>query len=125
MTTDTERIAAIRERLEPATPGPWHYCGFAVWDAPTDGVNVADCVERRDGPLIANAPSDLAWCLGTIERLKAEQDEVVSWVRRLEWSKEYKKPAGKRACPVCNYYRPFHKQDCTLAAFLARVGGGE
>ena len=82
------RIDEIRERLDKATPGPWK----ATYEAADDWVSitgqgfydgghwmtcpeVATCegIVGPDADLIANAPADLAWLLGEVERLSAER----------------------------------------------------
>ena len=84
----SERIDEIRERLDKATPGPWK----ATYEAADDWVSitgqgfydgghwmtcpeVATCegIVGPDADLIANAPADLAWLLGEVERLSAER----------------------------------------------------
>jgi len=74
------RIDEIRERLDKATPGPWHLHsqeGGDIHDITgrvddEHGVIIyAEC-ESSDADLIANAPADLAWCLRKIERLSAK-----------------------------------------------------
>ena len=82
------RMDEIRERLDKATPGPWE-----VWDDGDVGTAYPVTTRTRDGrvieleskhiansdrfdaDLISHAPSDLAWCLGEIERLTAR----VAW----------------------------------------------
>ena len=78
------RIDEIRDRLDKATPRPW-----LVWDDGDVGTAYPVTTRARDGraielesmhianasdsdaELIANAPADLEWCLGEIERLEA------------------------------------------------------
>ena len=81
------RIDEIRDRLDKATPGPWKatYEPDDRWTSITgqghnDGgrwllcPEVATCEgeDHPDADLIANAPADLAWCLGKIERLSTK-----------------------------------------------------
>lgn len=74
------RINEIRERLDKATPWPWHLHsqeGGDIHDITCHvddehGVIIyAEC-EQSDADLIANAPDDLAWCLRKIERLSTK-----------------------------------------------------
>ncbi len=72
----SERVSQIRARLAFATPGPWRTTDqVGVW-AMVHGphnVEVAHALtymSHNNGPLIANAPSDLAWLLDELERVK-------------------------------------------------------
>ena len=82
------RIDEIRDRLDKATPGPWEatYEPSDRWTSITgqahdDGGRWLLCPEvatcegegHTDADLIANAPADLAWLLGEVERLSAER----------------------------------------------------
>ena len=77
------RTDEIRERIDKATPGPWQ-----VWDDGDVGTAYPVTTRTRDGriieleskhiansdrsdaDLIANAPTDLAWCIAYIEELE-------------------------------------------------------
>jgi hypothetical protein len=71
----------IRARLEAATPGPWE--ASPAPDYPDPGIGFAWDVMRgrevvagapmvgTDADLIANAPADLAYLLGEVERMRA------------------------------------------------------
>jgi hypothetical protein len=81
-----ERRAAIRARLEAATPGPWHQgradhrdewgcvnVGDYGWVTPVGMEYGADSEQgRADAELIAHAPDDLAYLLDAVEALVAE-----------------------------------------------------
>lgn len=91
-------LAAIRARIDAATPGPWltHEMGGKVWvgnqaDGRKHGLwdivyatdYLTDCTQeaagryRADADLIANAPADLAALLAEVERLTAERDQLM------------------------------------------------
>jgi hypothetical protein len=87
----TERIAAIRQRVEAATPGPW--VSERAWDAFR---TIADCGHlycvnapqtlpgppgrngATDAELIAHAPEDLRWALDQLEAAQRDTE-------RLDW----------------------------------------
>jgi hypothetical protein len=89
MTDDKRpRLKSIRERLDAATPGPWHFDigNFEVEKVPCRAhiCFVENRAERpresdyiADGELIANAPSDLQYLLDLYEQLKADADKLV------------------------------------------------
>lgn len=75
-----DRLQDIRARLDAATPGPWadDYKSWCVW-APNhdlkereDRCLVAEVGCGPDTDLIAHAPSDIAWLLDEVERLRTE-----------------------------------------------------
>lgn len=84
MSSDLDRVAEIRRRLEAATPGPWERIGCAI-EPVVGGAEVVSCgvdcmsycyggtgrgVESEsDADLIAAAPADLAWACDTIQNL--------------------------------------------------------
>lgn len=98
------RLAAIRERLGAATPGPWkiEHDGDVVdidhgpertwpWRVITeDETSVivdftgGDIPPDEDADLIANAPADLAWLLAENARLGAERDAATARAERAE-----------------------------------------
>lgn len=85
------RLEEIKGRLERATPGPWlrngnrvdavneEKCGLAFIAAP-----VAIIPDMNDIPLIANAPSDLAYLIARVEALQ-EVYEAAQEERRIEY----------------------------------------
>lgn len=71
------RIDEIRERLDKATPGSWEVDtdgsgGSGVFSDDEHMNPVCLYAKSEDIDLIANAPIDLTWCLGEIERLRDE-----------------------------------------------------
>lgn len=75
-----ERLEQIKERLAAATPGPWNVLYddgslhgtpeeyFVNFDAHRDTTNID---RPADAAFIANAPSDIAYLLAEVERLRA------------------------------------------------------
>jgi predicted metal-dependent phosphoesterase TrpH len=87
MSLSRERLAAIRERLAAATPGPWeashrHVHGTASddemaglgWEivGPPEPMNRGQFRRAADAALIANAPQDLADLLAERDALEAQ-----------------------------------------------------
>lgn len=83
MTMTTEMIAAIRERAERATPGPWQWemlrrgvmgadtlVAMAVWGDEVTEQYIA--ISDADAEFIAHAREDIPKLLAEIERLQAE-----------------------------------------------------
>jgi hypothetical protein len=79
---EQRRLAAIRRRLDRATPGPWRaqrsgrICdpeGIPVAQTPATA-ELAEPTRQdlRDAELIAHTPDDLAWLLALVERLASE-----------------------------------------------------
>jgi len=74
----SDRVKDIRARLAFATPGPWRADDqVGVWTMihGPHNVEVAHALKymsHENGPLIANAPDDLAWACDEIERLRGE-----------------------------------------------------
>jgi hypothetical protein len=74
----SDRMGEIRGRLAAATPGPWaaefdacSQCGGEWWvDGPPGGRH-AQFAMKADAEVISNAPADLAWLIGEVERLTA------------------------------------------------------
>ncbi len=66
-----ERLAALRARLDAATPGPWH--GWSV-----------TAVRHEDMQLIAHAPTDIATLLAAAEALQAEVERATGTLAKLE-----------------------------------------
>jgi multidrug efflux pump subunit AcrA (membrane-fusion protein) len=82
------RIAAIRARLEAATPGPWEWTGNALDQSENPYQEVistevscgayclggmwAPGIDEDDKALIANAPADLADLLAALDAAQAE-----------------------------------------------------
>lgn len=91
-----EGIAAVRSRLEAATPGPWHGVGDKVRATSADAL-IEDNIlvayytghDHRlgletsgmaaDVELIANAPSDLAELVADAERLNQVREFHRTW----------------------------------------------
>lgn len=77
----SDRMGEIRGRLAAATPGPWaaefdacSQCGGEWWvDGPPGGRH-AQFAMKADAEVISNAPADLAWLIGEVEREKARAD---------------------------------------------------
>lgn len=72
----SDRLDAIRARLEAATPGPWerndqHTKQHGI--AGPLGLH-ATAWEDRDAEFIAHARADVAWLLDKVERLESERD---------------------------------------------------
>ena len=94
------RLAAIRERLNAATPGPWEFDSYCRVLAPPAHLDDAEhygnivawvpawhgdtaCKPHDDNAeLIANAPADLAWLLAEVERLTRQRDAARAWSAR-------------------------------------------
>jgi hypothetical protein len=93
-------IAAIRKRLEAATPGEWkHYHGKLREQFPTiinevqfddgrnagsiihwsgfDGCSVGNEKRKANADFIAAAPTDIANLLSEVEKLRAALDELI------------------------------------------------
>lgn len=75
----SERVKAIEERLEKATPGPWLFYPFdgepftgVIANNPTPVVVCKNVVREADTDLICAAPSDLRFLLAERDRLAAE-----------------------------------------------------
>jgi hypothetical protein len=89
------RLQLIKDRLSAATPGPWHHVAgvlkqyvhsesgelsFSLPELHPDDGREWPCAATAE--LIANAPDDLEWAVGEIERLRSlvqsvfEQAEV-------------------------------------------------
>lgn len=86
-------LAAIRARLDAATPGPWAREGLSVSVTYpcSEGWEVADCGTSRspdtaqfNADLIAHAPADLAALLDEVELLRAQL---------LDWNEELRRTA--------------------------------
>ncbi len=85
MSEITERLAAIRARVDEATPGPWMYRGSF---APGRGSVVADSDTSYlfeaaslasvdpDTVFVAHAREDIPWLLAEVARLREALDEI-------------------------------------------------
>ena len=79
-----EELAAIRERAEKATPGPWHvYAAYSLSDiTPETRTCVVDCVAsdgtlaREDAEFIAHAREDIPRLLDALEAAYAENERL-------------------------------------------------
>jgi len=69
---NADELAAIRRRLDAATPGPWHGVGDKVRATAADAL-------IEDNILIANAPADLAALLDDAERLNQVREFHHGW----------------------------------------------
>ena len=89
-----EELAAIRERAEKATPGPWFGEGAEVFtrgDAsfnwiPTiyHGRSPEQCRQQeQDAAFIAHARTDIPALLAQVERLRAENAQQSEWIAAL------------------------------------------
>jgi hypothetical protein len=78
--TDQE-LKEIQERLEAATPGPWH-----IEEKYTDLVNVDGKIiikeigRNKSAQFIAHAPTDMRRLLDEVERLRKENEELQNLV---------------------------------------------
>lgn len=98
-----EGLAAIRQRLEEATPGPWDTAwneradGGSVWTICTDVEDVAtvDFGQRYDAAFIAYAPTDIAALLATVEELRGLLEEARVYVDYMRI--DYEEPADGAA----------------------------
>jgi hypothetical protein len=77
MTTLTNAdLAAIRERAEAASPGPWDFSTHWVWRTELDGRRAKSFAIVHDNPddarFIAHSRTDIPALLDTIENLRAE-----------------------------------------------------
>jgi hypothetical protein len=107
--TNDDRLAAIRTRLEAATPGPWvvHRDGdsIASISLPDDGsfggplsvvkANVYSDpvvldISDEDAEFIAAAPDDVQFLLNLVEELKAECHRLTS-----AWSHQMDRPEAE------------------------------
>jgi hypothetical protein len=90
----SDRLAEIIARLTAATPGPWTALDpddYAIYVTGPHGGPVCEVrgygarlPQRDNQALIANAPADLAWCIGEIERLAlrvAAQADTIALLR--------------------------------------------
>ncbi len=77
-------LEQIKARLAAATPGPWEWddADEPRWLMTSDEDIVGDCDVRGDGnaALIANAPADLAACVGRIETLERLAGHALSFL---------------------------------------------
>lgn len=96
------RLQAIRERVDRVTAGEWEWQPhsrildrwgelYAVNPDNTDDVNgvientvVGIQVSNADAVFIANAPADVRWLLGELERLQARVDKYAATIMELE-----------------------------------------
>jgi hypothetical protein len=95
-----EELAAIRERLDAATPGNWTASGYdVITDNPqkenrvTSGFSTDDYQAARDAQLIAKAPADLRALLDEVEYMQKRIDSnndfyQVRFNRLRKWVKE-------------------------------------
>ena len=74
----TDRLAEIRARLDAATPGPWRAADWddargirvVVGEFPRDPYTLALAERDHDARFIAHAPTDIAWLLDEVARLR-------------------------------------------------------
>jgi hypothetical protein len=111
--SSTDRLREIRERLAKATPGPWKH---QIWTTrgdcrrPDAALHVVEgpppSLRFEDAQLIANAPADLAFLLGEVSRLDAENAELRAaleqhdTVGRFERMLDSGDPPGNPAIPA-------------------------
>jgi hypothetical protein len=93
MRLTNEELAAIRERAEKATPGPWfkesdEYGNINVyfaWDAPNGGNEVVERIDSEDdADFIANARTDIPKLLAHIEALEVENERMKDALIRID-----------------------------------------
>lgn len=76
------RLAAIRERAEKATEGPWLHVGAVVCKAFGEEEEVAYLAEAEtgndeaDGDFIAHAREDVPWVLAELAVVREERDRL-------------------------------------------------
>lgn len=80
--TEGPDVAAIKARLEAATPGPWTNERYRVFGG--YGTRVANATgdtwaSRADAEFIANAPSDIAALLQALEAAERRVAEAIDW----------------------------------------------
>ena len=86
----SNRTQEIRARIKAATQGPWSVVDSEtpswIQVAQTNGEHliVAECRFGRDIELIANAPSDLAWLLDSVEAHRRRITQLQRQIARLE-----------------------------------------
>lgn len=132
--TPAERVAQIKERLKNSTPGPWWIgrfqsyrgdgqpirCVYRPIEGETrievEGSEKIDC--DADAQLIANAPTDLKWCLDRIEKLEKHLTLALSFCP--------KGPVPKGLGPTF-YHTLNYEDECKLQAKIdearAALGG--
>lgn len=69
------KLEEIKERLEKATPGPWHIGQLnestdSAWIESTELQDICEVVTRNDEPFICSAPTDIAYLLTKVEEAK-------------------------------------------------------
>ena len=64
-------LAAIRERCEKATPGPWEVVKGKSFGVQSENKNIASCFRNENEDFIANARADIPALLGYIAKLEA------------------------------------------------------
>src|SRR5215211_3006250 len=102
---DDERLAEVKARLAKLEGTPWQAVedGYEEWDwsvtrSPMDPrypdfrPAIANG-QQQEAEFIANAPADIDWLVGEVERLR-------SLLGRLEWAGR-KRSSPDRNCPAC------------------------
>jgi hypothetical protein len=124
---DPPRLVAIRERLEKATPGPWHAPGLGEVHSDHDGGVFARVTADGGDPVVADLCEDadaefIAYARGDIEALLTERDVLLSDLRTLE--AQYRQwEAASAAAELGPAKIAFRTCADDLAALLARLEG--
>ena len=67
-----DRISAIRERCEAATPGPWKVVEGKSFGVQSENKNIAACFRTENEQFIAHSREDLPWALDQIAEREKE-----------------------------------------------------
>jgi hypothetical protein len=113
-----EELAAIRQRAEKTTPGPWEYDDFAgsIYTQHADHQDspwVAEAGEN-DGPFIVHAHDDIPALLAEVERLSAREAtwrEIAQAVATgdMTWADDFGDDYCIFGTALCDYDRYRHK----------------
>jgi hypothetical protein len=77
MRLTNEELAAIRERAEKATPGPWIDNGNEIVAECKPNLGIAGAISDEDAEFIAHARTDIPKLIAEVERLHANRDKAV------------------------------------------------
>ena len=131
-----EQLAAIAERADRATLGPWGVCAatqtsdwticeLAHWPR-------ANGLGRSDALFISNARTDVPALLAHTRAQAERVAALVAMLRRVEWGGYGSYYDEGNHCPLCHggalksdYPAKGHEDDCALAALLAKHAEGE
>jgi hypothetical protein len=99
MTPYHERIEAIRERAEKATPPSWALAENSLQPIVTSGAwpfgkDICTCKDGNDADFIAHARDDIPFLLSTIAALESENAELKVKMREIYEDENDHAPGG-------------------------------